>query len=50
MTNCDLLAAVSFLSGASNVILTTWQISFDYIGSKRQSATDLLSLMSFFDR
>ncbi|GAW17998.1 hypothetical protein ANO14919_074670 [Xylariales sp. No.14919] len=36
-------------SDASNSIITTWQISFDYIRSKRRSATDLLSLMSFFD-
>ncbi len=36
--------------GASNAILTTWQISFDYIRSQRRSAADLLSLMSFFDR
>ncbi|KAK4656342.1 hypothetical protein QC762_0059400 [Podospora pseudocomata] len=36
--------------GASNAVLTTWQISFDYIRSKRPSAADLLSLMSFFDR
>ncbi|KAK3360388.1 hypothetical protein B0T25DRAFT_129221 [Lasiosphaeria hispida] len=36
--------------GASNAILTTWAISFDHIHSKRQSAADLLSLMSFFDR
>ncbi|KAK3902308.1 kinesin light chain [Staphylotrichum tortipilum] len=36
--------------GASNAILTSWQISFDYIRSKRRSAEDLLSLMSFFDR
>ncbi|KAK4159493.1 kinesin light chain [Cladorrhinum sp. PSN259] len=36
--------------GASNAILTTWQISFDHIRSKRPSAADLLSLMSFFDR
>jgi tetratricopeptide (TPR) repeat protein len=35
---------------ASNSVITTWQISFDYIRSKRPSATDLLSLMSFFDR
>ncbi|RYP30977.1 hypothetical protein DL767_005984 [Monosporascus sp. MG133] len=34
---------------ASNSVVTTWQISFDYIRSKRPSATDLLSLMSFFD-
>jgi hypothetical protein len=36
--------------GASNAILTTWQISFGHIRSKRPSAADLLSLMSFFDR
>ncbi|KAK0747265.1 hypothetical protein B0T21DRAFT_397714 [Apiosordaria backusii] len=36
--------------GASNAIFRTWQISFDYIRSKRRSAADLLSLMSFFDR
>ncbi|KAK3394969.1 P-loop containing nucleoside triphosphate hydrolase protein [Podospora didyma] len=36
--------------GASNAILTIWQISFDHIRSKRRSAADLLSLMSFFDR
>jgi tetratricopeptide (TPR) repeat protein len=35
---------------AKNAILATWQISFDYIRRKRSSATDLLSLMSFFDR
>ncbi|KAK4233565.1 kinesin light chain [Achaetomium macrosporum] len=37
-------------AGASNAILTTWQISFDHIRSKQPSAADLLSLMSFFDR
>jgi citrate lyase synthetase len=36
--------------GASNAILKTWQISFKHIRSKRPSAADLLSLMSFFDR
>jgi tetratricopeptide (TPR) repeat protein len=36
--------------GASSAILTTWQISFDHIRSKRPSAANLLSLMSFFDR
>ncbi|KAK4119841.1 TPR-like protein, partial [Parathielavia appendiculata] len=36
--------------GASNAILTTWQISFKHVRSKRRSAADLLSLMSFFDR
>ncbi|KAK0617248.1 hypothetical protein B0T14DRAFT_262902 [Immersiella caudata] len=36
--------------GASNAILTTWQISFEHIRFKRPSAADLLSLMSFFDR
>ncbi|KAF9730017.1 TPR domain protein (kinesin light chain) [Paraphaeosphaeria minitans] len=35
---------------ASNSVLVTWQISFDHIRSTRQSAADLLSLMSFFDR
>jgi tetratricopeptide (TPR) repeat protein len=35
---------------ASNAILLTWQISFDHIRRSRQSAADLLSLMSFFDR
>ncbi|KAI1158420.1 P-loop containing nucleoside triphosphate hydrolase protein [Nemania serpens] len=33
----------------SNSVMTTWQVSFDYIRSKRPSATDLLSLLSFFD-
>ena len=36
--------------GASNSILTTWDISFNHIRSKRPSAADLLSLMSFFNR
>jgi tetratricopeptide (TPR) repeat protein len=35
---------------ASNSVLITWQISFDHIRCIRQSAADLLSLMSFFDR
>ncbi|KAF2818188.1 hypothetical protein CC86DRAFT_245853, partial [Ophiobolus disseminans] len=35
---------------ASNSVLITWQISFDHIRKTRQSATELLSLMSFFDR
>ena len=35
---------------AKNSILVTWQISFDHIRQMRQSATDLLSLMCFFDR
>lgn len=35
---------------ASNSILRTWQISFDYIRQSRPTAADLLSLMSFFDR
>ncbi|CAI7582939.1 unnamed protein product [Penicillium pancosmium] len=35
---------------AKNSILLTWQISFNYIRKIRQSAADLLSLMSFFDR
>ncbi|KAI6747690.1 hypothetical protein HG531_008232 [Fusarium graminearum] len=36
--------------GASNAILTTWQVSFDHVRSRRPSAADLLSLMSFFNR
>ncbi|PCD20331.1 hypothetical protein AU210_016198 [Fusarium oxysporum f. sp. radicis-cucumerinum] len=36
--------------GASNAILTTWQVSFNHIRSRRPSAADLLSLMSFFNR
>ncbi|KAK0641772.1 hypothetical protein B0T16DRAFT_393999 [Cercophora newfieldiana] len=36
--------------GASNAVLTTWQISFDYIRARRPSTADLLSLMSYFDR
>ena len=36
--------------GASNAILTTWQVSFDHIRSKRPSAATLLSFMSFFNR
>ncbi|KAJ5414716.1 hypothetical protein N7509_001343 [Penicillium cosmopolitanum] len=35
---------------AKNSIILTWQISFDHIRQIRQSAADLLSLMSFFDR
>ncbi|KAH7355907.1 P-loop containing nucleoside triphosphate hydrolase protein [Pyrenochaeta sp. MPI-SDFR-AT-0127] len=35
---------------ANNSVLITWQISFNHIRRKRQSAADLLSLMSFFDR
>ncbi|KAJ4362274.1 hypothetical protein N0V83_010367 [Neocucurbitaria cava] len=35
---------------ANNSILVTWQMSFEYIQQTRPSATDLLSLMSFFDR
>ena len=35
---------------AKNSIITTWQISFDYIQQERPSSADLLSLMSFFDR
>ncbi|KAI1747810.1 P-loop containing nucleoside triphosphate hydrolase protein [Xylaria castorea] len=33
----------------SNSVITTWQISFEYIRSQRRTATELLSLMSFFD-
>jgi hypothetical protein len=35
---------------AKNSIIVTWQISFDHICETRPSVTDLLSLMSFFDR
>ncbi len=35
---------------AQNSIIITWQISFEYIRRKRPSASNLLSLMSFFDR
>lgn len=35
---------------AKNSILLTWQISFDHIRESRESAADLLCLMSFFDR
>ncbi|KAI4090169.1 MAG: hypothetical protein L6R37_007936 [Teloschistes peruensis] len=35
---------------ASNSILGTWQISFEYIRTDRPSAARLLSLMSLFDR
>jgi tetratricopeptide (TPR) repeat protein len=35
---------------AKNYILTTWHISFEHILQARQSAADLLSFMSFFDR
>lgn len=34
---------------AKNSIIITWQISFEHIRQTRQSAADLLSLMSFFD-
>ncbi|KAL9605598.1 MAG: hypothetical protein Q9179_001215 [Wetmoreana sp. 5 TL-2023] len=35
---------------ARNSIIITWQISFEHIRQERPSASDLLSLMSFFDR
>lgn len=35
---------------ASNAILVSWQISFEHVRRSRQSAADMLSLMSFFDR
>ena len=34
---------------ASNSVVTTWQMSFEQIRRERQSAADLLSLMSFFN-
>ena len=36
-------------SQAKNSIIITWQISFEHIHETRQSASDLLSLMSFCD-
>ncbi|KAF2632274.1 TPR-like protein [Macroventuria anomochaeta] len=35
---------------ASNSIMTTWQISFDYIRERSSTAARLLSLMCLFDR
>ena len=35
---------------AKNSILSTWQISFEYIYNKRRSAADLLALMSLCDQ
>ncbi|CAL8585143.1 hypothetical protein XPA_010723 [Xanthoria parietina] len=35
---------------ASNSVLGTWQISFEYIRSDQPSAARLLSLVSFYDR
>jgi tetratricopeptide (TPR) repeat protein len=35
---------------ASNSIITTWHMSFEYIRSRTPAAARLLSLMSFFDR
>ena len=35
---------------ASNSVIATWQISFEHIHSVKPSATQLLSLMSLFDR
>ncbi|KAL5387729.1 hypothetical protein DPSP01_003521 [Paraphaeosphaeria sporulosa] len=35
---------------AKNSIIITWQISFDHVRDVRESAANLLSLMSFFDR
>ncbi|KAK3614601.1 hypothetical protein LTR56_026644 [Elasticomyces elasticus] len=34
---------------AKNSIILTWQISFEHICQSRQSAADLLSVMSFYD-
>ena len=35
---------------AKNSIIVTWQMSFEQIRRERQSAADLLSIMSFFNR
>ncbi|KAF2715872.1 hypothetical protein K431DRAFT_199417, partial [Polychaeton citri CBS 116435] len=37
------------LHEAKNSILLTWQISFEHLRSTRQTAADLLALMSFYD-
>ncbi|KAI1827762.1 hypothetical protein F4861DRAFT_287006 [Xylaria intraflava] len=42
--------AVQRVGDTSNSVMTTWQMSFDHLRSTRPSATELLSLMSFFDR
>ena len=42
---CDLRRDV----GASNSIITTWQVTFEQIRKDRPSAADLLSIMSFFN-
>ncbi|KAK3064663.1 hypothetical protein LTS18_005169, partial [Coniosporium uncinatum] len=34
---------------ASNLVVTTWQMSFERIREERPSAADLLSLMSYFN-
>ncbi|KAJ8112893.1 hypothetical protein OPT61_g4848 [Boeremia exigua] len=36
-------------TSASNSVVTTWQMSFEQIQRERQSAAELLSLMSFFN-
>lgn len=35
---------------ATNSVLTTWQMSFEYIRSEKPSAADLMSYMSYFNR
>lgn len=37
-------------AAASNAVLITWQISFEHLRNTRESAADLLSPISFFDR
>lgn len=37
-------------TGDSNAVLKTWHMSFQHIRQKRESAGNLLALMSFFDR
>ena len=34
---------------ASNSVMTTWQVTFECVRKEKQSAADLLSLMSFFN-
>ncbi|KAJ6084179.1 hypothetical protein N7486_010979 [Penicillium sp. IBT 16267x] len=46
----DYEASLLYRDWEAKSVLLTWQISFDYIKGIKPSATDLLSLMSFFDR
>ena len=55
-SNCTRTSLLNYEGGqlrrdreAQNSIISTWQVSFDYILQTRPSAADLLSLISFFD-